>query len=238
VEKRRPAMKLWSVDDVMTRDVATVREDTPYRDVVELLIGRRIGAVPVLDRGDRVTGIVSESDLLPKVAAVDAPRQGVLDAWWHRHERAKAAGRIASDVMTTPVVTVLPSVAVAAAARRMQEESVKRLPVVNGLGKLVGIVTRSNLLRIHLRPDGDIRHDVAEEVFREILAAERGEICVRTSDAVVSLTGRTHLRSTGIKAVEAAERIRGVVAVVDDLTCDIDDRMAIGSENGVPFGVA
>jgi CBS domain-containing protein len=231
-------MKLWRVDDVMTRDVATVREDTPYRDVVELLIGRRIGAVPVLDRHDRVTGIVSESDLLPKVAAVDAPRSGVLDTWWHRRDRAKAAGRAASDVMTSPVVTVLPLLAVAAAARRMQEAHVKRLPVVNDLGKLVGIVTRSNLLRIHLRSDDDIRHEVGEEVFREVLAAERGEICVRTSDAVVSLTGRTHLRSTGMRAVEAVERIRGVVAVNDGLAFDIDDRMAIGSETGVPFGVA
>lgn len=219
-------MKPWQVDDVMTRDVVSVRVDTPYRDVVELLIKNRIGAVPVTDERDVVVGVVSESDLLPKVAAVGAPPPGLPESWWHRAARAKAAGRVAGDLMTAPAVTVRPSLAVAAAARRMQEVNVRRLPVVNDLGRLAGIVTRSNLLRIHLRNDVDISHEIGEEVLHGPRAAELGDVYVRTRDGVVALSGRVHFRSTALDAVAAAEQIRGVVAVVDELAFDIDDRVA------------
>jgi CBS-domain-containing membrane protein len=214
-------MQLWRVEDVMTRSVVSVREDTPYRDVVELLIGRRISAVPVVDRRGRVAGVVSEADLLLKVAAVDAPG-GPLDGWRHR-DRARSKGRTAGDVMTAPAVTALPSVSISAAARTMHSGRVKRLPVVTGEDRLVGIVTRSDLLRVHLRSDADIRHEVFEEVFRGVLAADAGAMRVETCAGVVKLSGRTRLRSTAAKAVGVAEHTRGVVDVVDEISFDVDD---------------
>jgi CBS-domain-containing membrane protein len=152
-------MKLWRVDDVMTKDVVAVQEDTPYRDVVDLLISRRVSAVPVVDRSDRVVGVVSEADLLHKV---EGRRPRIIESRRSRRDHAKAAGRVARDVMSAPPVTVLPSLSVPAAARRMRRENVKRLPVENELGRLVGIVTRSDLLKIHLRSDAEIRRDVEE----------------------------------------------------------------------------
>ena len=152
-------MKLWRVDDVMTSDVVAVREDTPYREVVNVLIGQRISAVPVLDRFDHV-------------------------------------------------------------------------------GRLVGIVTRSDLLKVHLRSDAEIRHDVVEEVFRRILSLGPGQIQAMTTDGVVTLGGRTHFRSTADKAVRLTGQVPGVVGVVDELGYDLDDRLAVGSEVGAPFGVA
>jgi CBS domain-containing protein len=231
-------MKLWRVDDVMTSDVVAVREDTPYREVVNVLINHRISAVPVLDRFDHVVGVVSEADLLHKV---EAAGEATPRIFWSRHqraERAKAVGQSAVDVMTSPALSVLPSLAVAAAARRMQTRQVKRLPVVDDQNRLVGIVTRSDLLKVHLRTDAEIRHDVVEEVFRQILSIEPGQIQATTADGVVRLGGRTHFRSTADKAVRLTGQVPGVVAVVDELTYDLDDRLAVGSDAGVPFGVA
>jgi CBS domain-containing protein len=230
-------MKLWQVDDVMTRDVVSVRKDTPYRDVVELLIECRISAVPVVDKSDQAVGVVSEADLLLKVAAVDAPRSSPLDVWRHRGDRVKAHGRTAGDVMSAPAVTTLPSLAVSAAARKMYQAQVKRLPVVTEQGRLIGIVTRSDLLRVHLRSDANIRHEVFEEVFRGVLADDAGSLRVETRAGVVTLSGRTHLRSTAAKAVVVAEHTRGVVDVVDDIAFDLDDLQVVGTEVGTPFGV-
>jgi CBS domain-containing protein len=231
-------MKLWRVDNVMTTDVVSVREDTPYRDVVNLLIGRRVSAVPVVDRFGYVVGVVSEADLLHKVEASGDAKPRTFESRRRRAERVKAGGRTAGDVMTSPAVCVLPSLAVAAAARRMHQEGVKRLPVEDDLGRLVGIVTRSDLLKVHLRSDAAIRRDVTEEVFRQILAIEPGQVSVESTDGVVTLAGRTHFRSTADQTLQLTRQVPGVVAVAGEVSYDIDDRLAVGSETGVPFGVA
>ena len=231
-------MKLWRVDDVMTKDVVTVRVDTPYRDVVNVLIERRVSAVPVVDRFDHVVGVVSEADLLHKVEAGGDAKPRTFESRRRRGERAKAGGRTAGDVMTAPALCVLPSTAVAAAARRMHAEHVKRLPVEDDLGRLIGIVTRSDLLKVHLRSDAAIRRDVAEGVFRQILAVEPGKVGVEITDGVVTLEGRTHFRSTADKARRLTRQVPGVVDVIGELGYDVDDRLAVGSEVGTPFGVA
>ena len=231
-------MKLWRVEDVMTSDVVTVQQDTPYRDVVDVLISRRVSAVPVVDRSGHVIGVVSEVDLLHKVEAVGEPEPRIFGTWRRRGDRAKAGGRMAGDVMTSPAVVAPPSMSIAAAARCMQQEHVKRLPVADNLGCLVGIVTRSDLLKIHLRSDVEIQHDVVEEVLRQGLDVEPGKVWVETRNGIVKLVGRLHFRSAADKATRVAHQVPGVVAVVDELSYDLDDRMAVGSEVGAPFGVA
>jgi CBS-domain-containing membrane protein len=229
-------MKLWRVDDVMTKDVVAVREDTPYRDVVDVLIGHRVSAVPVMDSVDHVVGVVSEADLLLKVS--DVPASAVFVTWRDRRDRRKARGRVARDVMSAPAVTVLPSLSVAAAARRMQREHVKRLPVEDGVGRLIGIVTRSDLLKVQLRSDAEIDADVTEEVLGNMPAAQRGAVRAGTTDGVVTLSGRLHFRSAADLTVALTADLPGVVGVDNQLAYDIDDRMAVGSESGAPFGVA
>ena len=100
-------MKLWRVDDVMTSDVVTVRADTPYREIVDLLVECGISAVPVVDTTDRAVGLISESDLLLKVSK--GPADKVFVSRGYRRDRKKSHGRVAADVMTSPVVTALPS---------------------------------------------------------------------------------------------------------------------------------
>ena len=108
-----------------------------------------MSALPVVDRHDRVTGLVSEADLLHTVEAAGGASPRIFDAWRRRGDRAKAGGRTAAEVMTRPVVSAEASLSLAAAARRMQREHVKRLPVVAHQGHLIGIVIRSDLLKVH-----------------------------------------------------------------------------------------
>lgn len=229
-------MKLWRVDDVMTKDVVAVREDTPYRDLVDLLISHRVSAVPVVDSVHHVVGVVSEADLLLKVTDVPAPR--IIVTPRYRRDREKARGQVARDVMSTPVVSVLPSLSIAAAARRMQREKVKRLPVSDDLGVLVGIVTRTDLLKVHLRCDSDIREDLVGEALRDVLAGDGRKLRVEVTDGLVTLTGRLHFRSMVDKAVRYADAVPGVVGVNSQLAYDVDDRLAVGSDTGAPIGVA
>jgi CBS domain-containing protein len=228
-------MKLWRVDDVMTKAVVTVREQTPYRDIVDLLIGCRVSAVPVVDRSGRLTGLVSEADLLHKVEAAAGGSAPLAVGHWRREaDQAKAAGRTATDVMTSPVVTAEPSLSLADAARRMHRENVKRLPVVESRGCLVGIVTRSDLLKVHRRADDEIRRDVLNEALHHVLATNGATVQISCADGIVTLTGRMHLRSTAELIAGLPRQVPGVVDVTNLLTFDIDDPRLDGSHVGMP----
>jgi CBS domain-containing protein len=216
-------VKLWRVDDVMTRDVVSVREETPYREIVDLLIGSRVSAVPVLDRAGRPVGLVSEADLLHKVEFSDGsqpPRH--FERHSRRVGRAKAAGETARSLMSEPVITVEPDASLATAARLMEQHQVKRLPVVAD-GTLVGIVARRDLLRRYLRSDIEIKEEIRDDVLRRRMWTEPTEIQVTVTDGHVTLQGCTDRRSTTIMAVRLAGRVDGVVAVTDDMTWRVDD---------------
>jgi CBS domain-containing protein len=135
------------VADVMTGDVVAVRGDTPCGVVLDLLVEHRVSGVPVVDSVGHVEGVVSESDLLSRFEPDGRRRRFAM----HRHSRTRAgtAGRTAADVMTSPAVMTLATVPVDAAARRMLGAGVKRLPVEDDLGRLVGIVTRGDLLKAY-----------------------------------------------------------------------------------------
>lgn len=230
-------MKLWQVGDVMTADVVTVAKETPYRRIVDLMMDRRISAVPVIDDFRRVVGVVSETDLLHKVElAGESLQPRVFESRRHRSARAKARGAVAADLMSAPAVTVLPTTPVAAAARLMDSEQVKRLPVTDDLGRLVGIVSRGDLLKIYLRPDADVRGDVVAEVLRRVLAVTEDAVDVQVRDGVVTLTGKLDRRSAADIAVRLSRQVAGVVQVVDRLEFDFDDRNLAAV--GAPFGVA
>ncbi|MFC7550869.1 CBS domain-containing protein [Plantactinospora sp. GCM10030261] len=217
-------MRTWRVRDVMSTEVATVRPDTPYREIVDLLASRRVAAVPVVDADRRVVGVVSEGDLLHKVELIGEPHEWrIFEGTRRRAARVKADGMVAADLMATPPVTILGNASVVSAARRMSHERVKRLPVIDDLGRLVGIVTRGDLLRVHLRPDDDIRRDVVDEVLRRVLAVEDGTVQVSVSDGVVRLVGGLDRWSAAQLAGRLAAQVSGVVRVDNELTWEFDD---------------
>src|SRR5947207_11121421 len=159
-------MKRWYVGDVMTRDVVSVGTTTGYKEIADLMVRHSISAVPVVDAQRHVLGVVSEADLLAKLEYADRVPRHPLAARRIRADRQKAAGDTAGELMTTPAVTVGPTETVTRAARLMDAARVKRLPVVDADGRLVGIVSRRDLVRLYTRPDPQVRTSVTEGVLR------------------------------------------------------------------------
>jgi CBS domain-containing protein len=164
-------VKKTLVRDVMTTAVVTAGETMPYRHLVGLLYAGGIGAVPVIDPERRVLGVVSAADLAAKQAAtakrLPCPRR--------RRERRKARARTAGQLMTAPAVTVTPAATIGQAASIMRSHRVGRLPVTDPLtGRLAGIVTRSDLLRVYLRPGEEIRAEIEAEVLPRVPALAFG----------------------------------------------------------------
>lgn len=230
-------MRLWRVRDVMTTDVVSVDEWAPYRDIVDLLTGCRISGVPVIDYFGHVTGVVSEADLLHRVEAGGARQKAtVFDGRRVREAKTKAAGVVAGDLMTAPAVTVMAETPLSEAAKLMDHEGVKRLPVVDDLGRLIGVVTRGDVLRVYLRGDAEIRDDVVTEVFKRVLALEPGTVEATVTGGIVELAGEVDRRTVAELAVRLTRTVPGVIDVVDKMTFDFDDgELARWDPHGHPF---
>ncbi|MHB9864165.1 CBS domain-containing protein [Streptomyces sp. YIM S03343] len=199
------------VGDVMTRVVATVGRAAEFKDIVRALHDRRVSAVPVVDRSGRIIGIVSEADLLPKEEFRDSDpdRQTQLQ---RLTDIAKAGSVTAGDLMTSPALTIRANATLAQAARTMARAKVKRLPVVDEEDRLLGIVSRVDLLKVFLRPDEDIAEEVRRDVVAYLFPAPASAVRVAVEDGIVKLSGR--VRDTSL--VSVAERLaRAVEGVVD-----------------------
>jgi CBS domain-containing protein len=202
------------VKDLMTTPAVTVEPTTPFKEIVARLAEHRVSAVPVVDDRRRVLGVVSEADLLLK-EEFPAPEQD-LPLWWTKRarlDRAKAAASVARDLMTVAVVAVSPDATVAEAARRMHTAKVKRLPVVDRSGRLLGIVSRSDLLKVFDRSDQDIRREIIEDVIVGEFMMAPSRFFLHVTDGVVVLQGRVERRSLLPYVVRAVQGIEGVVRV-------------------------
>ncbi|QLJ06314.1 CBS domain-containing protein [Streptomyces sp. NEAU-sy36] len=184
----------------MTDDVVTVSETTPSTDVARLLDRHGISGLPVIDRDDKVLGVVSASDLVRERAA----------RWPDGADASPVR-----EVMSTPAVTVHPEQRVPDAARLMERRGVERLPVVDEEDRLIGIVTRRDLLRVFLRGDDEIRRQVSEEIVAGELGLPPEAVGVFVRDGVVTLAGDAELRGAIARAGFAAWRLDGVVGVVN-----------------------
>ena len=200
------------VKDVMTTDVVSVRETAEYKDIVSVLRGLHVSAFPVLDEADHLVGVVSESDLLLKEVGQEA-LGGYLISSGRRGERAKAAGVTAAELMTTPAVTIGPDDSLADAARLMHDRHVKRLPVVDQAGRLVGIVSRVDLLSVFERPDSEIRAAVRKDVIARDFALDPGAFDVQVTSGIVTITGQVDNQAVARHLLGALRHAEGVVGV-------------------------
>jgi CBS domain-containing protein len=217
---RRPRGWARRVCDVMNPTVVTVDRLTPYKEIARLLAEHRISGLPVLRMGREVVGVVTEADLL---TAEDETRRRLKAAsrtTWRPRRHEHHALR-AGDLMTEPAITIGPDANVSAAARLMTAHHIRRLPVTDQDGTLIGVVSRRDLLSVFLRPDEDIAADIAR-LLHEILAVEPGEASVNVQDGVVTLSGTLDPR-TGPHGdlipltIRLMWDIDGVVDVIDQL---------------------
>jgi CBS domain-containing protein len=214
------------VQDVMTHEVVTVGESTPFKEIVELLARNRISAVPVVDASGHVAGLVSEADLLLKQEHPDGkPDAHLFELHRRRVERAKAAGTVARQLMTSPAVTIGLLATVDEAARVMHGAAVKRLPVVDPVtGRLAGIVTRGDLLRVYARPDAEIRREVVDQVILREFMMDPARFVIHVEDGAVILEGTCERRDLIPPLVRATQDVEGVVRVENRLAYEVDDR--------------
>jgi CBS domain-containing protein len=225
-------MKTWTVGDVMTRRVVSVDRGTSYRNMVDLLTEKRISALPVIDATGHVVGVVSEADLLRKIEFAGDEEPRLFDGPRRRDDRRRSQGRAAADLMSAPAIVVAADTPIPAAARTMHREGVKRLPVVDEHGRLVGIVTRGDLLRTHLRTDQDILGDVRSGVLRRFLPEDEATVIAAVVDGVVTLTGTVDRWTSADIAERLTRQIAGVVDVNATLDYRFDDREVYGSRLG------
>ena len=213
------------VKDVMTSTVVAVKETAGFKHIVNVMLRRGVSAFPVLDADDRVVGVISEADLLLKEVGPEpftGPAKSVL-ATGRRGERAKASGLTAGELMSKPAVTIGPDATVAQAAKLMYARRVKRLPVVADDGRLVGIVSRVDVLSVFGRPDDQIRADVIKNVIGHDFALDPDAFGVTVKSGIVTISGgvASHVAAAGL--IDAIRYVEGVVDVRDRLSYPLAD---------------
>ena len=209
------------VSEIMTTPVVTARRREPFKEAVSRMLVAGISGMPVVDGEGRLVGIVSEADLVAKEAFGDRqPRalDALADVFGGRRWRWEDKGQAVSvgNVMTPmPLKVVNPDDDVRAAARLLVD--VRRLPVVDRTDKVVGVVTRRDVLRMFDRPDGAIRHEVLGRLSSPRWAPEYAVVEVEVADGVVTLRGSV-LHPVDRRVVDAAAwSVPGVVDVCDEL---------------------
>jgi CBS-domain-containing membrane protein len=218
------------VKDVMTGEVVAVRRDVSFKEMAARLREYRVSAFPVIDENRRVIGVVSEADLLAKEAlagehaGIPAAITGIL----HHKDHQKAEGLTAGDLMTHPAVTVRRDDSVEHAARLMYTLQVKRLPVVDAGGYLVGIVSRSDLLTVFDRTDEEIHSEVVNDVILREFLVDPALFVVSVADGVVTIQGNPETAELGHSLVAKIRRVQGVVGVRDELAYPPPERSVAG----------
>ncbi|MFB6716888.1 CBS domain-containing protein [Streptomyces sp. NPDC056358] len=212
-----------TVAEVMTRDVATASPEATLKTVAWSLAYNDVSALPVVDNHRHPIGIVSEADLLRRQAGLpDTEGRDQLRGTAPVDHHAMDA-RTAGDLMSTPVLTARPEWGIVETARFLQEHGVKHLPVIDDTGTLVGIVSRSDLLRPMLRRDDAIRDEIVDEVLGRTLRMTPGGVTVTVQEGVVVLSGEVEERSTIPVIARLCLTVDGVVSVDESLGYAVDD---------------
>ena len=225
-------MRHRMVGELMTSAVVHVRPDTSFKEIARLLAEHDITSVPVLDDQDRPLGVVSEADLLRHEAAVEDPAGLLTPPSLSDRDVARSRATTAQGLMSSPAVCARPEWTVVEAARLMDQRSFKRLVVVDEAERLIGVVSRSDLLRVFLRHDSAIREEIRHEVLAGVLGLSMDEAGVQVKDGQVTLSGVLEHSSTVAALTRLCRGMDGVVSVTADLGYRTDDSIAAGAAVG------
>ncbi|WP_327322618.1 CBS domain-containing protein [Streptomyces sp. NBC_01210] len=200
-------MRHRSVADLMSPTAVSVQRGTPFKEIARLLDEYGITAVPVIDDHERPVGVVSEADLL-------------------RRQTSRGTSSAAEGLMSSPAIVTQPEWSAVRAARVMEKNRVKRLPVVDESGRLVGVISRSDLLQLFLRRDRAIQEEILEDVVTHTLGLPPSALTVEVADGRVTLSGTVARKSLIPITLRLCESVDGVVDVIERLTYDMDDSAA------------
>lgn len=216
-------MQHRTVFEVMTHEVVSAAPTTPFKEIARLLSAHDVSAIPVVDEERRVIGIVSEADLLRSTAELPD-----LEGRWAgvrllSRESGLPDAETAAELMTAPAVVARPNWNLVETARTMNSKGVKRLPVTDEAGRLVGIVSRADLLRPFLRSDTAIREEIEHDVLSATLRLAPETIRVSVADGVVTLTGQVDARGDIAVITRLCRSVDGVVALHESIDYGYDD---------------
>lgn len=204
------------VRDLMTTDVVAVAPTTTTRDAARMMFRYRVSGLPVVDADDHVLGIITEGDFL----AMELQRtdEGVAPA-------------TVGEAMSHSVLSVSPDLEVMEAARCMHSNSVKRVVVVEE-GRMVGVLSRFDIVAAFTRPDDLIEDEIREDLIRRVLFVDPETVDVKVTNGVVTFIGTIGTRTEARLVGELARRLDGVVAVENDLTWRLDDTSSVDVPEG------
>ncbi len=205
------------VRELMTKDVVSVGPEASLREAAELLARNRVSGLPVTVDGE-VVGVLSEADIVARASGgADHGGLGLL-AWLFDPDPklAKANANTVGEAMSAPPVTIAPTRPVHEAARKMIAEDVNRLPVVDD-GKLVGILTRADIVRAFTRGDRELASEIRDDILRRTFWVEPGRVAVKVVDGCVTLEGEVETEADTEMLPILVSRVPGVVAVQSDL---------------------
>jgi CBS domain-containing protein len=200
----------------MTEGVVSVRPDASLREAASVLVEHGVSGLPVVGETGEVVGVLSEGDIVMK-ASGGTERSGFL-TWLFDPDFAgeKVTAETAGQAMSAPPVTIAPNRTIHDAARLMIEESVNRLPVVQD-GALVGILTRSDIVRAFTRTDTELAAEIRDDILRKTFWAEPGSVTVTVADGRVTLSGEVETDADKEMLPLFVSRVPGVVAVNAEL---------------------
>lgn len=225
------------VSDVMTRGAISVPPETPLRDLARLLSEERISGVPVVDADGRCLGVVSEADVLVKQLSRPLsrrlPLEWLLGESHDPDELRRRAATTAAQAMTSPAVTIDQDRPLREAAALMVDRGINRLPVVAD-GRLVGMLSRADMVRAYLRLDDEIEHAVREEVLRQTMWLDPGSFDIDAREGIVGISGKVDRRSTARIIEKLIGLVDGVSAVEASLKWEFDDTEIRASDETEP----
>jgi CBS domain-containing protein len=212
------------VRDLMTTEPVTTTPDAPLKEAARMMVEHGVSGLPVLDDAGALVGMVTEGDFLRQEANRDQPyRLSLLEALFGDGSGAPPAVETVGEVMSEPVITIGADATISEAARVMAHRRVKRLPVLDDAGALIGIISRADVVNAFTKPDEVIEDEVREDIIRRLLFLDPGTVTVEVKDGVVTLSGELENRTEAHLLEELTRRIAGVVRVVSHLTFQVDD---------------
>ena len=222
------------VVDLMASEVISVRKETPLRDAARLMVEKGISGLPVTDEDGALVGVISEGDFLRKeVDRGDVFGRGLLGVLFESRDSLADAETV-GEVMSDNIFTVSPDASLVEAARTMTSHGVKRLPVVTREGKLVGVISRRDVVAAFTRPDELIDDEIREDILRRLLFLDPALLEITVTGGVVEISGELPTK-TDARLLEAmVQRTDGVIRAEFDLTWKHDDTQAGNEPSSLP----